>query len=162
MCETYEGGMEYPGIVFIGPYQSGTEYHYPQNTMMHELGHEWYPMMMGSNETDYGYMDEGFNTFITTFVMESYFGRYNTDIGPGKGYNDDGRTSIRRQALLFQLSGNHEPSQTKADNYRNYRTYSTATYPHTSTVFFMLRYAMGETAFADFMKLYYERWRFKH
>ncbi len=162
MCETYEGGMEYPGIVYIGPYENGTEHHYPQNTMMHELGHEWYPMMMGSNETDYGYMDEGFNTFITTFVQEKYFGRWNNSNGPGLGYNDDERTSNYRGALIQQLSGNQEPSKQKADVYFGYHDYAEATYPHTSTVLFMLRYTMGDKAFEDFMHLYYERWRFKH
>ncbi len=162
MCETYEGGMEYPGIVYVGPYENGSLYHWPQNTMMHELGHEWYPMMMGSNETDYGYMDEGFNTFITTFVQEKYFGRWNNSYGPGLGYNDDERTSNYRGALLQQLSGNQEPSKQKADAYLSYHDYAEATYPHTSSVFFMLRYTMGEKAFADFMHLYYERWRFKH
>ncbi len=162
MCETYEGGMEYPGIVFVGPYENGTTYHYPQNTMIHELGHEWYPMMMGSNETDYGYMDEGFNTFITTFVQEKYFGRWNNSVGPGLGYNDDERTSNYRASIMQQLSGNAEPSKQKADMFLSYHDYAEATYPHTSSVFFMLRYTMGDTAFADFMKLYYERWRFKH
>ncbi len=162
MCETYEGGMEYPGIVFIGPYSSGEHEHWAQNTMMHELGHQWYPMMMGSNETDYGYMDEGFNTFITTFVHEKYFGRWNNSYGPGLGYNDDERTSNYRSAILQQLSGNQEPTKQKADMYYSYRDYADATYPHPSSVFFMLRYTMGDTAFEDFMKLYYERWRFKH
>jgi hypothetical protein len=162
MCETYEGGMEYPGIVYVGPYESGTREHWPQNTMMHELGHQWYPMMMGSNETDYGYMDEGFNTFITTFVQERYFGRWNNSYGPGLGYNDDERTANYRGALMQQLIGNQEPSKQKADAYYSYRDYAEATYPHTSSVFFMLRYTMGEKAFDDFMKLYYKRWRFKH
>jgi hypothetical protein len=162
MCETYEGGMEYPGIVFIGPYTSGEKEHWAQNTMMHELGHQWYPMMMGSNETDYGYMDEGFNTFITTFVHEKYFGRWNNSYGPGLGYNDDERTANYRDAILQQLSGNQEPSKQKADMYYSYRDYADATYPHPSSVFFMLRYTMGDTAFDDFMHLYYERWRFKH
>ncbi len=162
MCETYEGGMEYPGIVFIGPYSSGEHDHDAQNTMMHELGHQWYPMMMGSNETDYGYMDEGFNTFITTFVQETYFGRWNNSYGPELGFNDDERTSNYRDAMLQQLSGNQEPSKQKADAYYSYHDYADATYPHTSSVFFMLRYTMGDTAFDDFMKLYYVHWQFKH
>jgi len=162
MCETYEGGMEYPGIVFIGPYSNPEHGHWAQNTMMHELGHQWYPMMMGSNETDYGYMDEGFNTFITTFVHEKYFGRWNNSYEPGLGFNDDERTDNYRSSILQQLSGNQEPSKQKADMYYTYRDYADATYPHTSSVFFMLRYTMGDTAFDDFMKLYYERWRFKH
>ena len=115
MCETYEGGMEYPGIVFIGPYSNGDGEHYPQNTMMHEIGHEWYPMMMGSNETDYGYMDEGFNTFITTLVQEAWFGRYNNEWGPGFPFNDDERTSNYRWAWYVEQSGHSDPPETKAD-----------------------------------------------
>src|SRR5665213_618049 len=162
LCETYEGGMEYPGIVFVGPSEHESTYHWQHNTMMHELGHEWYPMMMGSNETDYGYMDEGFNTFITTFVQERYFGRWNNSYGPGLGFNDDERTANYRTSILQELSGNAEPSKQKADMYLSYRDYADATYPHTSSVFFMLRYTMGDRAFDDLMKLYYERWRFKH
>jgi hypothetical protein len=162
MCETYEGGMEYPGIVFIGPYSDGSFFHWAQNTMMHELGHQWYPMMMGSNETDYGYMDEGFNTFITTFVHEKYFGRWNNSFGGGLGFNDDERTSNYRSAIMKQIDGQQEPSKQKADAFYSYGDYATATYPHTSSVFFMLRYAMGEHAFDDFMHTYYDRWRFKH
>ncbi len=162
LSETYEGGMEYPGIVFVGPSENESTYHWQYNTMMHELGHQWYPMMMGSNETDYGYMDEGFNTFITTFVQERYFGRWNNSYGPGLGFNDDERTANYRASILQQLAGNQEPSKQKADAYLSYRDYAEATYPHTSSVFFMLRYTMGDKAFEDFMQLYYQRWRFKH
>ncbi|MFI5202510.1 MAG: M1 family metallopeptidase, partial [Candidatus Kapaibacterium sp.] len=162
LSETYEGGMEYPGIVFVGPSENESTYHWQYNTMMHELGHEWYPMMMGSNETDYGYMDEGFNTFITTFVQERYFGRWNNSYGPGLGFNDDERTSNYRGALMQQLVGNQEPSKQKADTYLSYRDYAEASYPHPASVFFMLRYTMGDNAFEDFMHLYYQRWRFKH
>lgn len=158
LCETYEGGMEYPGIVFIGPY-SDPRQHWAQNTMMHELGHEWYPMMMGSNETDYGYMDEGFNTFLTTLTHEAYFGRYNN---AGEGSHDDERTANYREAIVQQLSGYQEPTRQKADMYQSYRNYANATYPHTGSVFFMLRYVMGETAFSHFLHLYYDRWHLKH
>jgi hypothetical protein len=162
MCETYEGGMEYPGIVFIGPYAHGEEYHYPQATMIHEIGHEWYPMMMGSNETDYGYMDEGFNTFITTLAFEAWFGRYNNSNAPGLGFQDDERTSNYRWALEMDLSGRAEPPETKADMYLDYSTYATATYGKTGAIFFMLRYAMGDTAFDHFLHTYYDRWHMKH
>jgi hypothetical protein len=55
------GGMEYPGIVFCGwtaKRQSAW------GVIDHEFGHTWFPMIVGSNERKYGWMDEGFNTFI--------------------------------------------------------------------------------------------------
>jgi hypothetical protein len=55
------GGMEYPGIVFCGlDNQDGALW----EVTNHEFGHNWFPMIVGSNERKYAWMDEGFNTFI--------------------------------------------------------------------------------------------------
>lgn len=62
-------GMEYPGIVFC---------HYRARTASlwgvtdHEFGHTWFPMIVGSNERRYGWMDEGFNTFINDISTEAF------------------------------------------------------------------------------------------
>jgi Peptidase family M1 domain len=55
------GGMEYPGIVFCGSGSSGADL---WSVTDHEFGHTWFPMIVGSNERKYAWMDEGFNTFI--------------------------------------------------------------------------------------------------
>ncbi|HRD57561.1 MAG TPA: M1 family metallopeptidase [Ferruginibacter sp.] len=55
------GGMEYPGIVFCGYNAKGAGL---WGVTDHEFGHTWFPMIVGSNERRYGWMDEGFNTFI--------------------------------------------------------------------------------------------------
>jgi hypothetical protein len=55
------GGMEYPGIVFCGwKAKNGSAW----GVIDHEFGHTWFPMIVGSNERKFGWMDEGFNTFI--------------------------------------------------------------------------------------------------
>ncbi|WP_343531384.1 M1 family metallopeptidase [Pedobacter sp.] len=55
------GGMEYPGIVFCGwKAKKGDAW----GVIDHEFGHIWFPMIVGSNERKFGWMDEGFNTFI--------------------------------------------------------------------------------------------------
>jgi hypothetical protein len=55
------GGMEYPGIVFCGwTAKRGDAW----GVIDHEFGHIWFPMIVGSNERKFGWMDEGFNTFI--------------------------------------------------------------------------------------------------
>ena len=54
-------GMEYPGIVFCGwKAKKGDAW----EVIDHEFGHNWFPMIVGSNERKFGWMDEGFNTFI--------------------------------------------------------------------------------------------------
>ncbi|WP_316816269.1 M1 family metallopeptidase [Pedobacter nyackensis] len=55
------GGMEYPGIVFCGWTAKGAA---AWGVIDHEFGHTWFPMIVGSNERKFGWMDEGFNTFI--------------------------------------------------------------------------------------------------
>jgi hypothetical protein len=55
------GGMEYPGIVFCSAGSSGSGL---WGVTDHEFGHTWFPMIVGSNERKYAWMDEGFNTFI--------------------------------------------------------------------------------------------------
>ncbi len=55
------GGMEYPMFVFVG---SDDDEEGVFSTIAHEHGHEWFPMVVSSNERRYAWMDEGFNTFI--------------------------------------------------------------------------------------------------
>lgn len=55
------GGMEYPGIVFCGWKAKNAS---AWGVIDHEFGHTWFPMIVGSNERKFGWMDEGFNTFI--------------------------------------------------------------------------------------------------
>ncbi|MEO6583362.1 MAG: M1 family metallopeptidase, partial [Ferruginibacter sp.] len=70
------GGMEYPGIVFCGHNASGADLF---GVTDHEFGHTWFPMIVGSNERKYGWMDEGFNTFINTLAVEDFNkGEYKT------------------------------------------------------------------------------------
>ncbi|MEO6221484.1 MAG: M1 family metallopeptidase [Ginsengibacter sp.] len=62
-------GMEYPGIVFCG---SKARMGGLFGVTDHEFGHTWFPMIVGSNERKYGWMDEGFNTFINSLAAEDF------------------------------------------------------------------------------------------
>lgn len=63
------GGMEYPGIVFDGITDKGAELYW---VTAHEIGHNWFPMIVGSDERTYGWMDEGFNTFIDIYASDNF------------------------------------------------------------------------------------------
>ncbi|HWJ89748.1 MAG TPA: M1 family metallopeptidase, partial [Flavisolibacter sp.] len=63
------GGMEYPGIVFCGYSDSGGDL---WGVTDHEFGHTWFPMIVGSNERKYAWMDEGFNTFINELSTKEF------------------------------------------------------------------------------------------
>jgi hypothetical protein len=63
------GGMEYPGIVFCSYSDSGADL---WGVTDHEFGHTWFPMIVGSNERKYAWMDEGFNTFINDSSTKAF------------------------------------------------------------------------------------------
>jgi hypothetical protein len=62
-------GMEYPGIVFCSSFAEGGNL---WGVTSHEFGHTWFPMIVGSNERKYPWMDEGFNTFINTIADKAF------------------------------------------------------------------------------------------
>jgi aminopeptidase N len=79
--------MEYPGIVFDGYRDKGDELYW---VTAHEIGHNWFPMIVGSNERRYPWMDEGFNTFIDVYAADAfnngeYAPKRDGEYAPGKG-----------------------------------------------------------------------------
>lgn len=64
-------GMEYPGLVFCSAKDKGNMYWAVVN---HELGHTWFPMIVGSNERRHAWMDEGFNAFIDNMATKDFNG----------------------------------------------------------------------------------------
>ncbi|MDP4131538.1 MAG: M1 family metallopeptidase [Bacteroidota bacterium] len=62
-------GMEYPGIVFCSAFSQKKSL---WGVTSHEFGHTWFPMIVGSNERKYPWMDEGFNTFINSVADKNF------------------------------------------------------------------------------------------
>ena len=62
-------GMEYPGIVFDGPDDAGKALFW---VTAHEIGHDWFPMIVGFDERRHAWMDEGFNTFIDVYQSDEF------------------------------------------------------------------------------------------
>ncbi|MBW8814793.1 MAG: M1 family metallopeptidase [Caulobacterales bacterium] len=80
-------GMEYPGIVFDGIPDKGKELFW---ITAHEIGHSWFPMMVGFDERRDAWMDEGFNTFIDVYESDEFQGgvygpKRDGEYAPGKG-----------------------------------------------------------------------------
>lgn len=73
------GGMEYPALSFCGnKARAGSLW----GVTNHEFGHNWFPMTVSSNEREFGWMDEGFNSFINEIATESFNnGEYFKQVG---------------------------------------------------------------------------------
>ncbi len=90
------GGMEYPAIVFDDLKDKGKDLFW---ITAHEIGHTWFPMIVGSNERRDPWMDEGFNTFIDTFESDDFaHGLYgpkrDSEFAPGGGRPADGIVAL--------------------------------------------------------------------
>jgi hypothetical protein len=81
-------GMEYPGIIFcLSNLKNGALW----GDVTHEIGHNWFPMIVGSNERKYMWQDEGFNTFINEYATKMF---NNGEYAP-KGPNNQAQTILR-------------------------------------------------------------------
>ncbi|MFI5207119.1 MAG: M1 family metallopeptidase [Gemmatimonadales bacterium] len=143
-------GMEYPMIVFCG-WQATSRDLYGVTT--HELGHGWFPMIVGSNERLYPWMDEGFNTFINIFSEAAFYSQ-----PPARG--PQGQAA---QLGNFMRSGFDMPIMTAADRTDD-RLLGVAAYFKPGGGLYILRHAMLEdsTRFDSAFREYVRRWAFHH
>jgi len=143
------GGMEYPGIVFCGARaQRGGLW----GVNDHEFGHTWFPMIVGSNERQYGWMDEGFNTFINSLSSNNFNnGEYKSKYPADKN----------RIGNMYTAPG-LEPILTYVDNYKE-RNNGTLSYSKPGEGLTLLREViLGNDRFDRAFQTYINRWAFKH
>lgn len=130
-------GMEYPMVINSN-----------QGACDHEVAHQWWPMMLGTNETWYGWMDEGFNTFMNTLSdADANDQPFNLN-GKGQGYGS--------------MSGDEwEPPMMWVSNYSGPLT-GFQTYVKTEMMFSMLGGIVGDQAVQEGISNYTQTWAFKH
>jgi len=134
-----EGGMEYPMLIMSGPGFGVTD---------HETGHQWWPMMVGVNETEYGWMDEGFNSYMNIVSGAAFKGQPPVLDSVGQGYGRSAGTD------------NQGPMMWDA-NYAG-PWYGYVTYAKAPMMLSMLGGIVGDTAVQRAMSAYAQTWRFRH
>jgi peptidase M1-like protein len=140
-------GMEYPGIVFCS---SGERNGGLWDVTNHEFGHNWFPMIVGSNERKYAWMDEGFNTFINDVDTKVF--------NHGEFYHKD---DAQRQAGYI-YSAQSEPILTIPDVIQG-ANLGVAAYLKPAMALNLLRkYVLGQKRFDLAFRTYIRRWAFKH
>jgi aminopeptidase N len=134
----------------------------------------WYQMMLGTNESLYGWMDEGFTEYATNLVEEYYrqqVTRKRLANNPAELRKSDSlamNTLPRYQAPnyggYFNLvkSGKEEPMSTHADHFNTNYAYSNAAYSKGAVYLEQLGYVIGAAARDKLLLDYYRQWRYKH
>ncbi|WP_347219478.1 M1 family metallopeptidase [Chryseobacterium sp.] len=142
-----EGGMEYPGIVFCHMNSKGAGL---WGVTDHEFGHNWFPMIVGSNERLFAWMDEGFNTFINGISAEAF--------NKGEYY----RKKNLGQAADFFMNDNLEPIMVGPDNMKERNIGALAYYKPGAGLSILRESILGPEKFDKAFRTYIDRWAFKH
>lgn len=143
-----EGGMEYPGIVFCSWESKGERL---WGVTDHEFGHNWFPMIVGSNERLFAWMDEGFNSFINTLSGVDF----------NKGEFKEDAEDMHKKAESY-TSPDLETLMSSPDNMKE-ANIGTLCYAKPRSGLVILReQVLGPERFDLAFRAYIERWAYKH
>ena len=158
------GGMEYPNVTVIGNASSAFEL---ELVIVHEVGHNWFYGILGTNERVHGWMDEGLNTLNE---MRYFSTKYPDNTGMNDmipfinkinfeelSHHDMGDIMFR----ATQRFGADQPIETHSCKFHP-ANYGTVMYQKSGLVFHYLKAYLGEEKFDECMRAYYDRWKFKH
>ena len=137
MVDGPDGGMEYPMFTMSG-----------LGAADHEAGHQWWPMMIGNNETWYGFMDEGFNVYMNTLSGADAQGKPPQLDKIGQSYG--------------RISGDEREAPLMWDANYGGPMYGFQAYSKAPMMLSMLGGIVGDTAVWRAMSGYAHAWRFKH
>ena len=157
------GGMEYPNVTVIGSSSTKEEL---EVVIVHEVGHNWFYGILGSNERVHGWMDEGMNTLNEVRYIQTKYpdnqrmsdmvlnGRFHMN---DLDHHDMGDISYRMIAHF----GEDQPIETHSAEFSS-ANYGIIMYQKTGLVFYYLKDYLGEELFDQCMYAYFEEWKFKH
>ena len=159
-----DGGMEYPMSTLINNPGIGTAFH--------EWMHSWYQGMMGTNESMYAWMDEGFTSYAAARVVSFYY-HERLRREPGNAGLQQIVEKEKTQLPLYHegayssyfylvKSGMEEPLTTHADHFNTNFAYSIASYSKGEMFLEQLGYIVGAEVRDKVLLEYYRLWRFKH
>jgi len=153
----FQGGMEYPSITSISPTKDAEEL---EGTIEHEVGHNWLQGILATNERQYPWMDEGFNSY--------YDGRYKTSTQKSNTEKKktffSSRIPENESQWLFQslvAAKKDQSINTPSENFTELN-YGMVAYYKTGAWMQYLEQYLGRPLFDSCMKAYYQRWQFKH
>jgi len=143
-----EGGMEYPAIVFCEYTSKGAEL---WGVTDHEFGHGWFPMIVGSNERVFAWMDEGFNTFVNGISAEDFNnGEYK-------------QPTPNLHMMADALTGDEiEPVMSAPANMKEANMGILAYFKPGAALDVLRNHILGKERFDFAFRTYVQRWAFKH
>ncbi|MNU80522.1 Aminopeptidase N [compost metagenome] len=157
------GGMEYPNVTVIGNASSDTEL---EIVIVHEVGHNWFYGILGSNERVHGWMDEGLNTLNEMRYMYTKYPKntYLSNMVLNGRFHFDELNHYHSGDFFYRLiagTGEDQPIETHSADFTR-TNYAGIMYMKTGLVFNYLKEYLGDSLFDQSMQTYYREWSFKH
>lgn len=172
------GGMEYPTFITGGSHRSAPEdaiggipftLRGPEGVTVHEFGHQYWQSMVGSNEFEEAWLDEGINSYSTGLVMEEAYTAGPTYVSVNQipvrvdQWLELGSVSVARISRIGPMA-NRDTDQIlrEAWRFRNRVSYGLNSYMKTAAVLRQLQIELGDDVMARVMRTYFQRWKFRH
>ncbi|HQI17256.1 MAG TPA: M1 family metallopeptidase [Bacillota bacterium] len=152
----FPSGMEYPGLVYISTkyYDNDSNANIFMYTTVHETAHQWWYGVVGNDQIDEAWLDEGFATYSEGIFTEMEYGEGNGDLYY-KYLEESAKEDIRSKAydgvILKPLS-----------RYENWNDYGPAVYTGGAALLNEIRKQVGDQAFFIIMQAYYDEYSFKN
>ena len=158
------GGMEYPMLHFSSVESRHTDLF---GVVDHELGHNWFPMIVGSDERRYAWMDEGFNTFLNTFSQVTFYDEGSDPSLPGFGTGAaTGYTAFTAGDPFVryarQMGANDRPLMTYPDRVPGQAGGYVLYFKPAAGLRILRESVLGPERFDAAFKTYIRRWAYKH
>jgi len=151
------GGMEYPSITFDSKEAKGSDLH---ALIAHEIGHTWFPMIVGTDERRNAWMDEGFNTFIDVYEADNFnHGEFapkrDPEYAPGHGNPAD--------EIVKVLTDPDAPALlTRADDIREKYRHPVTYFKSAYGLVLLREQIIGPERFDPAFRKYIQTWAYKH
>ena len=159
------GGMEYPNVTVITSIEDPFTL---EVTIVHEVGHNWFYGILGSNERKHPWMDEGLNSFYearyihTKYPKAGILGKGQSGLLGFLGLGNSNHLTQFELGYFFQARKNEDqPIELPSDKYAEIN-YGAIVYGKSALVFNYLEAYLGQEKMDEIMKAYFEKWKFKH
>ena len=160
------GGMEYPTITIIG---SASDKFSLENVIMHEVGHNWFYGILGTNERKFPWMDEGINSFYELRYINTKYPKKMLLGGSdfliiAKLFDLTNYKYINYDYLSYLLNARtnlDQPAGLSSEEYTQIN-YGTIVYQKNALIFNFLFKYLGQNKFDTIMHKFYDEWKFKH
>lgn len=162
------GGMEYPTLITAGTeWWPGARGMIPEEVIVHEFGHQYWYGMVGTNEFEESWLDEGFNSYSTGKLIDRVYGPRDLPIHilgvPIAGFAGVPRVTediINRSAYLQY--GKYDPVVRNGWDYVDGFSYGVNSYMRPATLLRTLENYLGAPVMARIMRAWFDRYRFHH